>query len=134
MGYKKSVFRSLAMVTQLGLSIMTPVFLCVFIGYQIDSHWGTKWLIPMLILGVLAGGRCAWQLVSRIMAAERRESEALLQESRHTQERTGISKPKRPSRVLQAGRAAGKEDGGDGMVEQADETADHGNVRRDHSL
>lgn len=133
MGYKKSVFRSLAMVTQLGLSIMTPVFLCVFIGYQIDSRWGTKWMVPLLILGVLAGGRCAWQLVSRIMAAERRESEAL-RESRRTQERTGISKPKQPSRVLQAGRAAGEEDDGDGMAEQADETADHGNVRRDHSL
>jgi hypothetical protein len=40
MHYKKSVFRSLAMITQLGLCVVTPVFLCVFIGYQVDSRLG----------------------------------------------------------------------------------------------
>ena len=55
MHYKKSVFRSLAMITQLGLCVITPVFLCVFIGYQVDSHLGGSVMIPMVILGVLSG-------------------------------------------------------------------------------
>ena len=37
MGYKKSVFQSLAMVTQLGLCVVTPVLFCVFAGNYIDS-------------------------------------------------------------------------------------------------
>lgn len=99
MQYKKSVFRSLAMVTQLGLSVITPVFLCVFIGYQIDSRFGTKWMIPLLILGILAGGRCAWMMAVKVLEAERREDEMLRQERKSAGVRAGISKPKQPSRI-----------------------------------
>ncbi len=107
MGYKKSVFRSLAMVTQLGLSILTPVFLCIFIGYQIDSRYGTRWMMPMLILGVLAGGRCAWVLAARILEQERREDSMIREQRKREGSRTGISKPKQPSRI----RRAEQEDG-----------------------
>ena len=55
MGYKKQVFRSLAMVTQLGISVMTPIFLCIFAGCWIDNHLGTKTVLLFLLLGVLAG-------------------------------------------------------------------------------
>ena len=37
--YKRSVFRSLAMVTQLGFSVLTPILLCVYTGYLVDSHF-----------------------------------------------------------------------------------------------
>ena len=49
MGYKKSVFQSLAMVTQLGLCVVTPVLFCVFAGNYIDSrvHW-EEGAAPML--------------------------------------------------------------------------------------
>ncbi len=108
MRYKKSVFRSLAMVTQLGLCVVTPVFLCIFIGYQIDSFMGTRWwILLMLILGVLAGGRCAWLLAARILEAERREDEMIRQEQKSTKVRAGISKPKQPSRI-NGGKAADK--------------------------
>ncbi len=63
---KKSVFRSLAMVSQLGLCVVAPVFLCIFIGYQLDARFGWKVMIPMVILGVLGGARCAWQMAIRV--------------------------------------------------------------------
>ena len=100
MQYRKSVFRSLAMVTQLGLSVITPVFLCVFIGYQIDRHFGTKIMIQMLILGVLSGVRCAWQMAKNTMDQERKEDEKIRQERMSQSTRTGISKPKQPSRII----------------------------------
>lgn len=100
MQYRKSVFRSLAMVTQLGLSLLTPIFVCVFIGYQIDNHFGTKILIPMLILGVLAGARNAWRLIQSILDKERQEDEAIRQARMNQSTRTGISKPKQPSRII----------------------------------
>lgn len=87
------------MVTQLGLSVLTPVFLCIFIGYQVDVHFQTKILIPMLILGVLAGGRAAWQLVKATMEQEKREDEEIRRNQMGQSSRTGISKPKQPSRI-----------------------------------
>lgn len=106
MHYRKSVFRSFAMVTQLGLGVMTPVFLCVFIGYQIDVHFGTKIMVPMLILGVLAGGQGAWKLAKNTMEQERREDEKIRLERMSQSTRTGISKPKQPSRIRKDGQAA----------------------------
>lgn len=100
MRYRKSVFRSLAMVTQLGLCLVTPIFICVFIGYQIDRRFGTKIMIPILILGVLSGARNAWRLVQSILDKERQEDEAIRQARISQSTRTGISKPKQPSRIV----------------------------------
>ena len=101
MRYKKSVFRNLAMITQLGISVLVPVFLCIFIGYQVDSRYGMKTLVPLLILGVLAGEKSAWHLAMRTLMQECREDEALLQKRQSQGERDGISRPKQPSRIRQ---------------------------------
>ena len=101
MRYKKSVFRNLAMITQLGISVLVPVFLCIFIGYQVDSRYGMKTLVPLLILGVLAGGKNAWHLAMKTLEQERREDEALLQKRQSQGERDGISRSKQPSRIRQ---------------------------------
>ena len=98
--YKKSVFRSLAMVTQLGFSVLTPVLLCVYTGYLVDSHFGTKLMVPMLILGVLAGGRCGWVMAKNTLMQEQKEDERLRQQQSAGQARRGISKPKQPSRIF----------------------------------
>ena len=99
MHYKRSVFRSLAMVTQLGLSVVTPVFLCVFAGYQLDTRLGTKSMVPLLLLGVLAGGRSAWLLAKRTLLAEQQEDEADRLKRQPGQPCSGTTKPKEPSRI-----------------------------------
>lgn len=99
MKYKKSVFRSLAMITQLGLCVLAPIFLCIFIGYWLDSRYGMKTMVPLLILGVLAGGKSAWHLAVKTLEQEHREDEAVLKEQQGQRERTGISRPKQSSRV-----------------------------------
>ena len=55
--YHKSVFKSFFLVTQLGISVMVPIALCVAIGVLIDKRFGTWWVIPLLILGFAAGIR-----------------------------------------------------------------------------
>ncbi|MGL5435077.1 MAG: AtpZ/AtpI family protein [Lachnospiraceae bacterium] len=99
MHYKKSVFRSLALVTQLGLSVLTPVFLCVFAGYQLDFRFGTKTLIPLLVLGILAGAKCAWDLTRNILRQEKADEEAERRERMQNPARSGTEKPKQPSRI-----------------------------------
>ena len=111
MRYKKQVFRSLAMVTQLGISVMTPVFLCIFVGCWVDTHFTTKTLLFFVIIGILAGGRCGWQMVKMTLAAgekdDRQEKEAE-EERRRRRDKPAVSRPKQPSRVLgrdEAGRS-----------------------------
>ena len=94
MHYKKSVFRSLAMVTQLGLSVLTPILLCIYTGYLVDSHFGTK---------LMAGGRCGWIMAKNTLLQEQKEDERLRREQQAGQQRSGISKPKQPSRITDAG-------------------------------
>lgn len=56
MRHKKSVMRNMMMVTQLGLSVMVPVFVCILAGSWIDRHAGTNLTIFLMFLGFLAGG------------------------------------------------------------------------------
>ena len=100
MGYKKSVFQSLA--TQLGLCVVTPVLFCVFAGNYIDSRYGTKTLVFLLILGTLGGGRGAYVMAKRLIDRQAREEEEerlRLLESVLCSEDQSMTKPKTPSRI-----------------------------------
>ena len=74
MKYKKSVYRSLAMVTQLGFCVLTPVFLGIFAGSYLDSRYGTHLTLVFLILGVLGGGRGAYAMVKRLIDQDAKEA------------------------------------------------------------
>ena len=62
MNYKRSVYRTLTLVSQLGLSIVVPVLLCTFLGTGLEDKTGLPLFIPLVILGVLAGLRNAYIL------------------------------------------------------------------------
>lgn len=106
MGYKKSVFQCLAMVTQLGLCILTPILFCVFAGDYIDSRYGTKTLVFLLILGTLGGGRggyvMARRLVDREAKEKEREREDLIERALEAQAGS-VVRPKTPSRIRSGG-------------------------------
>lgn len=54
----RKVIRGLAMITQVGISMMTPIFLCAAIGWWLDRQFHTQcWFIIMLVLGVGAAFR-----------------------------------------------------------------------------
>lgn len=57
MGYKKSVYKTFALITQLGISMIVPVFLCTLLGVYLENRFSIPATIPLIILGVLAGGR-----------------------------------------------------------------------------
>lgn len=65
MKYKKSVFQTMALITQLGISILAPVFLCVYLGSFLDTRFGWSTFVPLLILGILSGVRNAYILVMK---------------------------------------------------------------------
>ncbi|MDO4343955.1 MAG: AtpZ/AtpI family protein [Eubacteriales bacterium] len=75
MNFKKDVYRNIAMITQLGISMLAPVILCVFIGYQLDRHFGWNTVLVLLILGILAGCRNCWMLLQRLVPKDGKDKE-----------------------------------------------------------
>lgn len=67
MGYRKEVFRSLTMITQLGVSVMVPIFMCLFIGYMIDKYFNTSTILVFLFLGIGAGIRNAYIMAMKVL-------------------------------------------------------------------
>lgn len=75
MRYKKEVFRSLSLLSQLGISVMVPVFMCIFLGLFIDKKLGTSLTVWLLFLGILAGGRNAYILAKSVIHENERDKE-----------------------------------------------------------
>lgn len=58
MKYDKSVFQSLAQITQFGINMLVPILLCTFLGIFLDRRLGTSFLtIILFFLGAVAGIR-----------------------------------------------------------------------------
>lgn len=62
MKYKQSVYKTFALISQLGISILVPILLCTFFWYMAGKEGFFSSFIPLVIVGVLAGLRNAWVL------------------------------------------------------------------------
>lgn len=65
--YNRSVYRSLAVITQFGINMLVPIFLCSFLGIYLDKKFGTSYIMIILFfLGALAGFRNIYIVAKRI--------------------------------------------------------------------
>jgi F0F1-type ATP synthase assembly protein I len=65
--YKSSVYQSLAVITQFGINMLVPIFLCAFIGLFIDRKFGTSfWFVVLFFVGALAGFKNIYILAKKI--------------------------------------------------------------------
>lgn len=72
----KSGLRNLVLITQLGFHVVTPIFLCLFVGIWLDRRLGTSILaLLFLILGVLSGGLSAYKLAKQAIDQEKQALE-----------------------------------------------------------
>ena len=72
----KKVYQTLALISQLGISMIAPVILCTVLGVYLDEKFSLSLTIPLIILGILAGGRNVYVLVrhtTRQIAEEEEE-------------------------------------------------------------
>lgn len=67
---RNEIMRSLAMVTQLGISMLAPVVLCAFVGTWLDDRFGWSVTAILLVLGILAGARNTWILVKQVQQSD----------------------------------------------------------------
>lgn len=73
----KKIFKAITMVTQVSISMMVPIFLCVFIGYQLDERFGTSyWFLIFMALGFLTSIRNVYYLTKAFYAKDKAREDA----------------------------------------------------------
>ena len=63
---RNEIVRALAMVTQLGMSMLAPIILCAVLGLWLDEKFGWSVTAVLLVLGILAGARNTWIMLQQI--------------------------------------------------------------------
>lgn len=97
--FSKDVFRSLALVSQAGFAVITPILILTLIGVKVDGYFGTHFFIPLLILGVVSGMVSMFKtLMGAVHASVREEREGIPEKS--TPRKEAFKKPKPKSRVF----------------------------------
>ena len=66
MNYKKSVYTTLAMISQVGISMVVPILLCTYAGVWLEEKFDFPWIVIMIVVGVLAGVRNVIAMVKRM--------------------------------------------------------------------
>ncbi|MDO5146806.1 MAG: AtpZ/AtpI family protein [Eubacteriales bacterium] len=65
---KRGWLRVLALVSQLGICMLTAIFFCVLIGNFLVERFHRELLFPaMLVLGILAGLRSCYTVIQRFV-------------------------------------------------------------------
>lgn len=73
----KSVWKGLVMLTQIGISMMVPIFLCLFLGIKIDQWLNTNWLVLIFLgLGIGAAFRNVYHLTKNFYAKDKAREDA----------------------------------------------------------
>ncbi len=73
----KSVWKGLVMLTQIGISMMVPIFLCLFLGIKIDQWLNTNWLVLIFLgLGIGAAFRNVYHLTKTFYAKDKAKEDA----------------------------------------------------------
>lgn len=75
-----SGLRNIVLISQVAIAVMVPIFLCVALGVWLDNRFGTWFTLPLLIIGVLAGGRNGYVLVMNVVSQEEKARRKKLEE------------------------------------------------------
>ena len=73
MGYNKSVYKALAMISQVSIAMLVPIFLCCMLGLFLEDKFSIPAFIPLFFLGALAGMRNVYVMLSAIYKEDERK-------------------------------------------------------------
>lgn len=67
MKYTRNVYQALMMITQFGINMLVPIFLCTFAGIYLDKWLGTSFLaVTLFFIGALAGFTNVFRFAKKI--------------------------------------------------------------------
>lgn len=71
MKYKKSVYQSFVLITQFGINMIVPIFLCTALGAFLDKKLELSFLtIVLFFVGALAGFRNCYIMAKKIYESD----------------------------------------------------------------
>ena len=68
------IARCLMMVTQVSIALLAPIILCTAAGVWLDGRFRWHTTVVLLVLGIIAGGKNAYTLVSGMIKEIEKES------------------------------------------------------------
>lgn len=75
----RTILQALTMISQVGITMLVPIFLCVYIGLKLDGWFDTEYLfIIFMLLGVFAAFRNVYLLMRKFYAKDLEREEAQL--------------------------------------------------------
>lgn len=90
MKYNRNVYQALTMITQFGINMLVPIFICTFLGIFIDRKLDSSvFTVALFFVGALAGFTNVFRFARRIYeqpAATRKRS------TDHGEKKTGHTK------------------------------------------
>lgn len=74
--YDRSVFQSLALITQFGINMLVPIGMMTWLGIYLDEKLETSyWTILLFFVGAIAGGRNIYLMAKKVYGQkEKREN------------------------------------------------------------
>ncbi len=63
----RTTFQTLALITQIGLTMIVSIGLACALGVWLDRKFGTSWMtIVLFFMGAVAGGQSAYRMIRKI--------------------------------------------------------------------
>lgn len=70
----KWIIKSFMMVTQIGITMIVPIIMCLFVGVKLDEWLETSfWLFVMLFMGIAAAFRNVFHLTKQFYMKDLRK-------------------------------------------------------------
>ena len=72
----RDVARALMLVTQLGVNMLVPIFLCLFVGQWLDKKLGTQFLtIIFIFVGILTAYRNFYVVLKPMLKGKKEKAD-----------------------------------------------------------
>ena len=91
------IWRSLSLVSQLGFSVVVPIFMCIWFGTWLKNKFNIDIMFLLVMLGLVSGLQSAYRLIKNVLKKNEEEES---QELNNTGDKKITSKPKLKSRVF----------------------------------
>ncbi len=76
MAKKGGIARSFMMISQISITMLVPIFLCLFLGIKLNEWLDSVWFVPIfLFLGMGAAIRNVYQLTKSFYAKDKKRED-----------------------------------------------------------
>ncbi len=91
----RKVMKGIVMITQIGISMLVPIFLCVFIGMKLDNWLHTNFItIIGIILGIVVAYRNIYMMTKQFYAKDKEKEDAQLSYHEQLKRTNNLTKDK----------------------------------------